>query len=629
MTWDMANRKSETDIAESTWERARRRLSKTKPHALADRTWLLSGLEELDDSYKEYELSSDGEGLWYCSCYDHYGGEVRREEVCSHSAAVALYAGLPCQRTRPLKEKPKRLTPDWPCGIPGIPGKYSRWRPHQREAVELILRQWQSNGKYIALDAPTGSGKSLTAIAAAKLAGLKTVYCVVTKQLQEQIASDFPDAIVIWGRENYPCLRFTNTELTAGDCTHRKYSPCPKVNQCTYKSQKHRALAADLAVVNYSFFLNEANYVGGFSGWPVLVFDEADRAEGELMKFVSLTLTRQQLERCQIEPPEYKTKLDAWLKWAEPTLSKVGGELNRLEAGLEPYLEVEKEPPVELMRELIRYQRLHSKLKMFTTCVDARWVSELDDPEKWQFKPTFVRSFGHMLAEHGQRILAMSATMLSARDWAYNLGIEDEVTFHRVPSTFPRENRPVIHLPTADFSLKSANGEALMLMVRMVDGLLDKHKAQKGIIHAVSYKIAKYLLEHSRHQDRLISHSEAGTRAEALRRLIESEMPLVLVSPSFGRGVDLFGDRARFQICVKIPFPDLGDKQTAKRRWSGKAGERWYLLETVRAIVQMAGRIVRSADDWGVTYILDERWPRFYHQMERDFPLWFREACVW
>ncbi|GAJ04206.1 unnamed protein product, partial [marine sediment metagenome] len=105
--------------------------------------------------------------------------------------------------------------------------------------------------------------------------------------------------------------------------------------------------------------------------------------------------------------------------------------------------------------------------------------------------------------------------------------------------------------------------------------------------------------------------------------------PLVLISPSFGRGVDLFDERARFQIVVKLPFMDLGDKQTAKRRWSGKGGERWYTLQTVRALVQMAGRIVRSADDHGVTYILDSRFERFFKQMRKDFPPWFTEAIVW
>jgi Rad3-related DNA helicase len=201
--------------------------------------------------------------------------------------------------------------------------------------------------------------------------------------------------------------------------------------------------------------------------------------------------------------------------------------------------------------------------------------------------------------------------------------------FLRVPSYFPKENQPIIYLPVADFSKKSADEEAMELMIRVIDSLLDKHQGEKGLIHAVSYSIARYIVGRTRHQNRIISHSDAETRGDALEQLITSEFPLVLVSPSFGRGVDLYGDRARFQICVKIPFPDLGDKQTSKRRWSGKGGERWYLLETVRAIVQMAGRIVRSSEDWGATYIFDERWPRFYRQMQNDFPPWFREATVW
>ena len=203
------------------------------------------------------------------------------------------------------------------------------------------------------------------------------------------------------------------------------------------------------------------------------------------------------------------------------------------------------------------------------------------------------------------------------------------LSFLRIPSYFPKENRPFVYMPVADFSKKAASEETMSRMVRVVDGILDRHQSEKGLIHTVSYGVARHLLEHSRHQNRLVSHGETKTRQNALERLINSESPLVLVSPSFERGLDLFGDRARFQVIVKLPFMDLGDKQTAKRRWSGKGGERWYLLETVRAIVQMAGRIVRSADDWGVTYMLDERWPDFYRRMEKDFPPWFSEALHW
>lgn len=273
----------------------------------------------------------------------------------------------------------------------------------------------------IAYEGPTGAGKSIVAVAVGALAGLKTLYVVSTLQLQQQLARDFPRAIIIWGREHYECSRFPG--LTANDCTHRRHSPCPKLAQCPYRIQKALALAADLVVVNYSYFLVEANRVGRFSGWPLLILDEADLAEHELLKFVSLTLTRHQLEACQISPPEYKTKPDAWLKWAQPTLAKVETQLHELEGRLDPFLEAEQEPPKSLMFELIHYQRLHAKLKTFTAWMDDAWVAELNSPEQWEFKPTRVQRFGHLLTGHSQRILAMSATMLNAKDWAENLGL--------------------------------------------------------------------------------------------------------------------------------------------------------------------------------------------------------------
>ena len=147
------------------------------------------------------------------------------------------------------------------------------------------------------------------------------------------------------------------------------------------------------------------------------------------------------------------------------------------------------------------------------------------------------------------------------------------LAFLRAPSYFDPQKRPFIHLPVADFSFKAINDEIMLLMIRVIDGLLDKYKDQKGLIHAISYDMARYICEHSRHQGRIISHSSAETRAEALEQLIQSEAPLVLVSPSFERGIDLSDDKARFQIIVKLPFMQRKDKQVEKRYFSGKGGE--------------------------------------------------------
>lgn len=255
---------------------------------------------------------------------------------------------------------------------------------------------------------------------------MPTLVLVVAKPLQVQYADCFPDAVIIWGRENYPCIRFPGTELTAADCTHRKCSPCPKIGDCPYKQAECEAQAADLVVTNYSYALHKLNFTKGFPNHRIHIWDEADQVEGEIMKFTSLTLTQHQLETCQIEPPVYRTKFEAWLDWARPTSEKIKRHLSELETKLEPFLEAEKEPPKSLMFELLHYQRLESKLRMFVDLVDGSWVAELDNPERWEFKPTFVRRFGYLLTKHADRILAMSATMLSARDWAWNLGIGEK-----------------------------------------------------------------------------------------------------------------------------------------------------------------------------------------------------------
>ncbi|MBA7588223.1 hypothetical protein ES708_30275 [subsurface metagenome] len=428
---------------------------------------------------------------------------------------MALYFGLPYHRTLPLKgapiqreikpKEPKRLTPDRPCDIQGVPEEFDAWRPGQRDTVEWIAEQLGStrNGKVTALDAPTGEGKSLEAIAALKLVGGKGIVFMATKPLQLQYHDHFPGAAIIWGRQNYKCLRFPDTELTAADCTHRKYSPCPKIGVCPYKQAERDAQSADLVIANYSYGLHKMNLSNGFPGHRTHIYDEADLIDGEELKFVTLTLTQRQLEQCQIEPPKYKTKLDSWLKWGPPTSEKVKKQISELEGRLAPFLEAEQEPPKPLMFELLHYQRLESKLKMFIDLVDETWVPELDNPEKWTFKPTFVRRFGHLLTDHADKILVMSATLLSAKDWGWNLGIDDAIPFRRNSSTFPKEIRPIVPLSIGDFSFKATTPESMGMMVRMIDGLLDKHIEEKGLVHAISYPTAKYIMENSRHSNRL------------------------------------------------------------------------------------------------------------------------------
>ena len=49
-------------------------------------------------------------------------------------------------------------------------------------------------------------------------------------------------------------------------------------------------------------------------------------------------------------------------------------------------------------------------------------------------------------------------------------------------------------------------------------------------------------------------------RDEVITKHIDSTEPTVLISPSLHLGLDLKDDLSRFQIIVKVPYGNLGDR---------------------------------------------------------------------
>ncbi len=448
--------------------------------------------------------------------------------------------------------------PEIPSAIPTVPLKYNKWRTHQREAVDWLVGALQRHPVAV-LDSPCGSGKSLIGMAIAGLLGYNAVYVTGTRQLQTQVSGDFPDAVTIWGREHFPCL--WHEELTAAECTHDADpladpdDQCPFVDDCPYLRQKRAALMSPVAILSYAYFLTEANHVRAFSGgkkrrWPdrptLVILDEGDTAPDELTRYVSIVITKRQLERCGLRPPKHVTDPDCWKEWAGPAsieVSKVATQMMwaiRKDRG---------NPDAGLVRLQRSYDQLAGKLRLFAGQADGNWLYELDQPDRWQFRPVWVSGFGQQLWGHADKVLAMSATMLNSSVWARDLGIDiRKVCFRGIPSTFPAKNRPFINIPVADFAHKSVTSGDMERMVQIIDGIMEDHPDEKGVIHAISYSTARYILANSRHPERIVSHDNGGERMACLKEHIESSRPTVLLSPSFTRGLDLPDDLATWQV---------------------------------------------------------------------------------
>ena len=76
----------------------------------------------------------------------------------------------------------------------------------------------------------------------------------------------------------------------------------------------------------------------------------------------------------------------------------------------------------------------------------------------------------------------------------------------------------------------------------------------------------------------------------------------VIVAYSLEEGVDLPYDNISFQIIFKVPYPYLGDPQVRARK---EADKDWYIIETLRKLVQTQGRGMRAEDDSCKNYVLD------------------------
>ena len=127
-------------------------------------------------------------------------------------------------------------------------------RDNQASVLNQICDAFNSDYRYIILEAPTGFGKSPVAIAVAMTLGSSYI-CTSTKDLQTQYCKDFPYLKAAKGKNNFPCLvkeDFIKNNTyqcgicvsdNANECYHTtvEYGPCMtnesfKDSGCKYRS---------------------------------------------------------------------------------------------------------------------------------------------------------------------------------------------------------------------------------------------------------------------------------------------------------------------------------------------------------------------------------------------------------
>ena len=351
----------------------------------------------------------------------------------------------------------------------------------------------------------------------------------------------------------------------------------------------------------------------------LLILDEAHLLETEIVKFTGISISKRR-----------------WKRYI-PNLKLIDHGYNDIEKWINFLIDLEtKMLELDIPEELVPDAMTDTE-KLSRAIGDMRsnpknWIvteikKENNELTKVELKPLDVSHYCKGVFKKCNKILMMSATILDSNAFCTNLGLApEEVKFIQVPSDFPLQNRPIYPLDIAYLNSNSLQLQEVQTKVaRAVDNLMTSHRNDKGIIHTTTYKQLNFIQEKisQTNRCRLFKTDPKIPRDKVITEHVNNIKPTVLISPSLYIGLDLKDDLSRFQIIIKVPYPDLGDRWINEKR---KKNGQWYIWQTALRLVQGYGRTIRSKDDWAKTYVLDSAFGSFVKKNKNILPNWFIQA---
>jgi len=523
-----------------------------------------------------------------------------------------------------------------------------KFRPGQAEGVRKIKAAFEHGAKTVFLDAPVGSGKSLINLLVAR--DMLGAY-ISTPQviLVNQYGSDTQEggkfaglAETLYGRRNYPCtyLRSLPEEdggrpyatAAGAPCIYLAGWPnaCPHFSECLYYLARQAAQAHSRTVTTMAYLLLgiRSGLDRPNSGWrerPLLVIDEAHGLAEDLVNFYQAELGPHTL-------PGFRKK---WLETPADLRFRV------LES-LPPYIDRLKEvlETLQATREFTkkvreRLERLDSAVKSAEDVLyklktgTVEWVHTYDSrTSKHTWRPLAVRSLVDDFWGRFNRVLLSSATFFGIESLVRDADLPTPVERVVVPDCFPPERAPIRLLSAARLVYRTDSLE-IERAADAVAAVAQAHHSERGIIHANSYHLANAIRKQLPPQvrRRLTSHDPSNRGRRYDRWRADPAQDAILLAVAMNQGIDLLGDLARWQVIVKVPFPNLGDTWV-RRRMEQKDGQSWYSGRAMIQVLQAAGRIMRSADDRGTTYVIDTQLDGLIDSGWFDLPKWFRQRVI-
>lgn len=511
-------------------------------------------------------------------------------------------------------------------------------RDIQVEAIRRCIEAYENGVDYVVLEAPPGCGKSLIGVALANAYGPRSYFTTLTAQLQEQYMTEFAAPMnmrVLKGRGKYECKRagescLIGKELFGGeDACYGPPDPLAKdppmphdSAACPYLFGKQTAFNSTFMMSNYHSFLSNIGQAAMYDTSendseteelegeqllnaveertkksasavkrPFMVLDEAHVIESFLLDQTGVSVNLRKLGVKTDPLPATEDSLEPYLTWMKNALPNLRTREKVLTDAQE------KEEMRSLIRRIGFVLAKVEKAKAANASIDyvierGRENDGTLRPDWFAVKPLRVHEYGHWLWGHGKKCLFMSATVLDAGQLCTNIGLDlAKGDFVQMGSVFPVANRPIKVVP---LDMRKSNREfGWARAAQLVDGLMNHHQREKGLLLCPSNEMLKFISDNVSKSNRMRLIFAYGRDREAkYREHVLSRGPTVLAASGYWEGADLHGDLSRFQIIPAAPRPMWHGQIKAR----AKVDPAWYRWLTFTKLIQGLGRSNRCFD---------------------------------
>lgn len=539
-------------------------------------------------------------------------------------------------------------------------------RPIQTSILNRIRKAIAEGKTDIFINAPTGTGKSLVGLDISQ--DFDSYLLTSEKTLQSQYEEETIKYSIhkpvksICGMDTYKC-NVNGEKFSLGVCkmmgkSNREALQMDCASTCEYLQRWKAAKDAKRSILNYSYYLIQQNYVlqnisdAPFRERTLVICDEAHKLPDIIENHFACTVDSKFIQKTRSlltilrsagvlnHTIEYHGIEFAILQvLSEKKESSTKTHLRNLEILFDEYTILQES--VDSLKEVFSEKyikkssnstELKKKLKYLPKEVRTTFAfsdnlkdrcCKIEDYIKIIKESSLdnliadnvedgKRSFhslddSYLFKQHFSKFskirIYMSAT-LQGDLLIKRFGIDPkDALVLNVDSVWDKRRSPIVLCNTANLTYKNQE-HGLASCIKKIDSLLKKHKGERGLIHTTSNSIMNRVVENSLYRDRLYCYNGTEEKMDILSEFHKFPRDAVLIGPSLTTGLDMKDDLARFNIIIKLSFPNMTSALWAKRY---EVANHIYIGETASILEQSCGRTTRSKDDYSISYILDSR----------------------